>query len=95
MIKVTYLAALMLLSSTTYAACVKPAAPTLPDADTAVTAQMLKAKNDVNEYIKNANAYLGCVKSGAKHNKMVKSMKSVGNEFNESVRSYKERMKDE
>ena len=73
-------------------ACVKPEAPVLPDAATAVTAQMVKAKNDVNVYLTGANTYLECVSNESKHNRMVKAMRKVGKEFNIAVRSFKERM---
>lgn len=66
----------------------------LPDAATAVAvaAQVVKAKNDVQAYMTGANAYLDCVKNDKKHNRMVKSMKKIGGDFNVAVRSYKERM---
>lgn len=96
MLKPVLLLLAIFISGTVSAACVKPAAPTLPDSDSAVTAQMVKAKNDVNAYLKNANAYLECVSGKPrKHNAQVKEMKKVGNEFNETVRSYKKRMADQ
>jgi len=52
----------------------------------------VKAKNDVQAYMTGANAYLECVSNDKKHNRMVKSMKKIGKEFNVAVRSYKERM---
>jgi hypothetical protein len=82
----------VLFSGLASAACEKPEAPALPDAATAVTAQMVKAKNDVQAYMTGANAYLECVSNDTKHNRMVKSMKKVGEEFNVAVRSYKDRM---
>ncbi|MFT7130689.1 MAG: hypothetical protein ACI89U_002816 [Gammaproteobacteria bacterium] len=73
-------------------ACTKPEAPELPDAATAVTAQMVKAKNDVKAYMIGANAYLECARNDKAHNRMVKSMKKIGEQFNLAVRSYKERL---
>jgi len=93
MIKATAFAlSTILFSGLTNAACTKPEVPVLPDAATAVTAQMVKAKNDVNIYMAGANAYLECVRNDKKHNRMVKSMKAVGKEFNLAVRSYRVRM---
>ncbi len=93
MIKATaFVLSTVLFSGLTHAACAKPEAPVLPDASTAVTAQMVKAKNDVQAYMTGANAYLECVSNDKKHNRMVKSMKKIGKEFNVAVRSYKERM---
>ena len=73
-------------------ACDKPASPSLPDPDTAVTPQMIKAKNDVKTYLASAEAYLKCNISTKQHNGMVDDMKSVADGFNKIVRSYKARM---
>ncbi len=91
MIKVTALALSTVLFSGLSQACTKPEAPVLPDAATAVTAQMVKAKNEVKAYMTNAEAYLECA-SAAEHNKMVDNMNEVANGFNDAVRAYKERM---
>lgn len=92
MIKTTALVLSAVLFSGLTQACTKPGAPELPDAATAVTAQMVKAKNDVQLYLADANSYLACVKGDRRHNKMVKSMEKIGNAFNGTVRQYKERM---
>ncbi len=92
MIKVTAIVLSTVLFSGMTHACSKPDAPVLPDAATAVTAQMVKAKNDVKAYLSAANTYLECVSSDKAHNRMVKAMKRVGKEFNVAVRTYKERM---
>ncbi|MBU3070525.1 hypothetical protein KOI40_11880 [Aestuariicella sp. G3-2] len=73
-------------------ACSKPAAPSLPDPSSAVTPQMVKAKNDVKAFIDQAEAYLKCNISTNQHNAMVDEMKSVADNFNSIVRAYKERM---
>ena len=73
-------------------ACTKPGAPTLPDASTAVTAQMIKAKNEVKAYMADAQAYLECVKGNAAHNGMVDEMQHLADAFNGIVRAYKSRM---
>ncbi|UTA47121.1 hypothetical protein L1F30_13240 [Simiduia sp. 21SJ11W-1] len=81
-----------LFSGATFA-CDKPAAPELPDPASAVTAQMIKAKNDVKAYLDAANSYIECVKGNAsRHNAMIGEMETVAANFNEAVRAYKERM---
>ncbi len=87
-----FLAATLSLSN--YAlACEKPASPTLPDPGKAVTAQMVKAKNDMKAYIQAADAYLACVESDtSKYNSMVDEMQSAAEGFNNIVRKYKKRM---
>ncbi len=72
--------------------CEKPAAPVLPDPSSAVTPQMVKAKNEVQEYISKAEAYLACVGDTAKHNQMVDEMKEIADTFNGAIRAFKERM---
>ena len=81
------------LFSTAAQACDKPSAPELPDPASAVTAQMIKAKNDVKSYLDAANTYIDCVKGNAsRHNAMVEEMEKVADTFNSAVRAYKERM---
>jgi negative regulator of sigma E activity len=93
MIKVTaFVLSTVLFSGLTQAACKKPEAPFLPDAATAVTAQMVKAKNDVTVYLAEAQAYLNCARGEIKQNRMIKAMEKVGEEFNLAVRTYKARM---
>ncbi|NIB41146.1 hypothetical protein HBA55_16200 [Pseudomaricurvus alkylphenolicus] len=88
-----FLAALLLATCTSAAmACSKPEAPALPDPDTAVTPQMVKAKNDVKAFLADAEAYLKCNISTKQHNNMVDKMKSVAADFNKIVRAYKSRM---
>lgn len=82
-----------LLFSVSALACDKPDAPELPDPATAVTPQMIKAKNDVNSYIDAAKKYLDCVSGNAtRHNAMVDEMEKVAEKFNAAVRDYKARM---
>ena len=88
--------AALVLSTALYSgmtmACTKPAAPELPDASSAVTAQMIKAKNDVKAYMGAAQSYLDCVKSTKDHNAMVDEMQELADAFNAIVREYKARM---
>ncbi len=84
-----------LLASGSAMACDKPAPPTLPDPDTAVTAQMVKAKNEIKAFIATAEAYLACIESSddtASYNSMVEEMQAAAEEFNTIVRQYKSRM---
>ena len=73
-------------------ACSRPSVPELPDAATAVTPQMIKAKNDVKAYVSEAKAFLECTKNTKKYNKMVDEMNKVAGDFNTIVRAYKARM---
>ncbi len=84
--------ALLLVLANITLACDKPAKPELPDPETAVTPQMVKAKNDVKAFLANAEAYLKCNISTAQHNKMVDDMHEVADSFNAIVRAYKTRM---
>lgn len=90
------LVAFTLVSSTFFAqallACTRPDSPEIPDPSTAVTPQMIKAKNDVQAYVDTAEKYLKCNISTAQHNAMVDEMKAVAEKFNQAVRDYKARM---
>lgn len=76
-------------------ACSLPPEPTLPSADTAVIAEMIKAQKDVKKYMAEANAFLECVKSDVTHNKTLDRMKEIAAEFNGIAASYKARKKAE
>jgi len=88
---ITLVLSTVLFSGLTHA-CDKPVAPLLPDASTAVTAQMVKAKNQVKAYMSSAEAYLECAADAAAHNEMIDNMKQVADAFNSAVRAYKDRM---
>ncbi len=89
--KVVTASAFVLFTNLSFA-CEKPSKPELPDPDTAVTPQMIKAKNDVKAYLSAAESYLKCNVSTKQHNKMVDDMKAVADAFNTIVRAYKARM---
>jgi hypothetical protein len=76
-------------------ACSKPDAPALPDAATAVTPEMVKAKNQVTSYMKKAEQYLECLGKNdvANHNRMVDSMEKLAAEFNALIKKFKARVK--
>lgn len=85
---------LMLFAAAGAMACDKPTAPVLPNPDKAVTAQMIKAKNDIAAYIKASELYLICVENKPTvYNKMIDEMQEAADNFNAIVRKYKARMK--
>lgn len=75
------------------AACTKPAAqPEIPDAATVVTAQMVKANNDVKAYVKEMETYIGCAGlSRSEEKKEIDALKKFAEEFNQVIRAYKAR----
>ena len=81
------------LASSFSAACAKPAGkPDIPDAATVVTAQMVKANNDMKAYVKDMEAYLGCAglpRSDEK--KELDDLKQFAEDFNQVVRAFKAR----
>lgn len=79
-------------SAACYSCGDKPGKPGLPDPETAVTPQMIKAKNDVQAYIAAAEDYLSCGLPAKQHNDMVDEMKKVADEFNGIIRAFKARM---
>lgn len=89
-VAVTFVAS-CLVSSFAAAACAKPAAkPAIPDAATVVTAQMVKANNDMKAYVKDMEAYLGCAglpRSDEK--KELDDLKQFAEDFNQVVRAFK------
>jgi len=92
-LKATIFAGLVLASSANLAlACEKPTLPALPDAATAVTPQMIKAKNDVKAFVSSAETYLKCGISTKQHNRTVGQMQKLAKDFNSIVRAYKARL---
>ena len=80
-------------ASATAFSCTKPIPPALPDPEAAVTAQMVKAKNDMKSFIALAEEYLDCVSDNtSKYNAMVTEMQQAADDFNAIVRKYKKRM---
>lgn len=81
------------LASTMVFACSKPAAkPEIPDAATVVTAQMVKANNDVKAYVKAVQDYVGCAGlSRAEEKKEIEELQKFAEDFNQVVRAYKAR----
>ena len=81
-----------LLFSANLWACSPPPTPEIPDATTAVTPQMIKAKNDIKTFMGAAETYLGCVKSNRKHDFMVAQMQDIAKQFNDAIKVFKARM---
>lgn len=80
------------VSSTAFA-CEKPASqPEIPDAATVVTAQMVKANNEVKAYVKAVQDYVGCASlSRAEEKKELETLQKFAEDFNQVVREYKAR----
>lgn len=74
-------------------ACDKPAAkPAIPDAETVVTAQMVKANNEVKAYVQAVQDYLGCARlSRSKEQQELDELKQFADDFNVVVRAFKAR----
>ncbi len=90
--KASFLTALTFaLISSVALACDRPAKPELPDPASAVTPQMIKAKNDVKTFLAAAEVYLKCNITTKQHNAMVDEMHSIAEDFNKVVRAYKDR----
>ena len=82
----------LLFANIAVAGCEEPQAPALPDAESAVTAQMVKTQNDVKSYIKAAENFIGCTSNKLVQRRVSKEMEEVAEEFNTLVRAYKEKM---
>ncbi|MGI1679696.1 MAG: hypothetical protein K6L75_13230 [Cellvibrionaceae bacterium] len=83
---------IFLVNTTAYATCKAPEPPVIPDPETTVTAEMVKAQNDVKAFLSAAERFLKCTKSTSRHNQMVDKMKNIGDDFNNTVKAYKTRM---
>lgn len=82
-----------LVTSIATAACERPAVkPEIPDAATVVTAQMIKANNDMKAYVKNMETYLGCAGlSRSDEKKELDDLKKFAEDFNQVIREFKAR----
>lgn len=77
------------LQATPSWSCSAPGAPTLPDPNTAVLAEMVKAQKSVKKYMTASDEYLKCEKNTSKYNAAVDSMQSVGADFNSRIKQFK------
>lgn len=80
-----------LLISVSALACSKPETkPEIPDAATVVTAQMVKANNEIKAYVKAMEEYLICAKlPRSQERAAVDELKSFAEEFNVVIRAFK------
>ncbi len=78
-----------LLFSSAGWACSAPEAPTLPDPQTAVLAEMVKAQKAVKKYVAAGEEYLKCEKNTAKYNGMVDAMQDISADFNARIKEFK------
>lgn len=74
-------------------ACFEPEKPgEFPDPATAVTAQMVKANNEVKAYVKAMEEYLGCAGMSRKEqNDELEKLKEYAESFNVLIREFKAR----
>ncbi|WP_299772265.1 hypothetical protein [uncultured Pseudoteredinibacter sp.] len=83
---------LIMISQPGWSACSEPNQPQLPNPETAVTPEMVKAKKEVKQYMADVDHYLNCKRLNTRqHNAMVDKMQSLANNFNQIIRQYKER----
>jgi len=70
--------------------CSMPEKPELPDPATAVSAQMIKAQNDVKTYVKAVQDYIGCARlPTSKERQTIDELRDFAENFNKMVRDYK------
>lgn len=74
-------------------ACEEPTdKPEIPDPETAATPQMVKANNDVKEYVSAMTEYLNCARmSPAAQRRQVRELEEFAAEFNEAIRIFRAR----
>jgi hypothetical protein len=79
------------MASSLVSACAKPESkPEIPDVATVVTAQMVKANNDMKAYVQGVQTYLGCAGlARSQEKKELDELKKLADEFNEVVRAFK------
>ncbi len=81
------------VADTLCAKCHRPEVPALPDGETAVLAQMVKAKKEVSKYMTSAKAYLACASNSRQHDKVVDKMRTIAKDYNDLAKAYKKRVK--
>lgn len=79
------------MASSLVSACAKPdAKPEIPDIASVVTAQMVKANNEVKAYVQGVQTYIGCAGlARSQEKKELDDLKKFAEEFNEVVRAFK------
>lgn len=79
------------LLSSAAIACERPSAPTMPDPETAVRAEVLTAAKQVKHYVAAANKFLGCTRNNRRHDKVADEMNEIVFLYNEVAITYKSR----
>lgn len=74
-------------------ACEAPASkPEIPDPQTAATAQMVKANNEVKAYVAAMTEYINCARmSSTEQRKAVKELEEFAASFNDAIKVFKAR----
>lgn len=86
-----FLLATLSLSGTALAECSAPAEPQIPEGSVASGADMLKAKKEVEGFVSQAEAYMGCSIAAPLKDRMADRMEKVVAQFNQELRAYKAR----
>lgn len=76
-------------------ACSEPPVPSLPDPHLAVPADMVQAQREVRGYLAAQEQFLDCVQDPRRHNAAVDKMQAVADQYNQAVRAYKARQKNQ
>jgi len=86
------MAALVILPAVTFA-CTEPDKPEeFPDPATAVTAQMVKANNEVKAYVQAMEKYLGCANMSRRDKEAaLEGLKDYAESFNVLIREFRAR----
>lgn len=83
---------LLSLSTASSAACMEAVVPELPDPDTAVMSDIVRAQGAVKQYLARQEKFLACVAGRLRHDAAVDKMHEVAAEYNNMARRYKSRM---
>lgn len=80
-----------ILGSSFALACSAPEnKPEIPDPNTAVTAQMIAANNQVKEYVRATEEYLACARMNtAQLRREEAALREFAEEFNQAVRTFR------
>ena len=71
-------------------ACAPPSVPAnIPDGKSATMDQMMSAKKGVDQYKKDMEGYLGCIKDPPKADAAQAELEKIATRFNAEVRAYK------
>jgi hypothetical protein len=82
----------MTASNSAFSMCTEAAVPVLPDPDTAVMSDILRAQDAVKQYLARQEKFLSCVSDSSRHNAAVDKMHEVADQYNNMARRYKSRM---